>query len=215
MTDLSSGTTQLLSIAKGREDTDSAETAEWLETLDAVVAHVGKERAQYLFDRLAEHALSVGVGIRAGARDALREHHFSFATASLSGQSRCRGKACRRHALECARDGRARQSRLRRTRRAYRELCVGGGFVRSRLQSFLSCGECRQWRRPRVFPSRIHRPASMHARSWKAFSTKSICVIIDARLRDRALCSYPHPWLMPDFWQFPTGSMGTGPINSI
>jgi pyruvate dehydrogenase E1 component len=29
------------------------------------------------------------------------------------------------------------------------------------------------------------------------------------------LCSYPHPWLMPEFWQFPTGSMGIGPINSI
>lgn len=29
------------------------------------------------------------------------------------------------------------------------------------------------------------------------------------------LCSYPHPWLMPDFWQFPTGSMGIGPINSV
>lgn len=29
------------------------------------------------------------------------------------------------------------------------------------------------------------------------------------------LCSYPHPWLMPDFWQFPTGSMGIGPINAI
>jgi len=29
------------------------------------------------------------------------------------------------------------------------------------------------------------------------------------------LCSYPHPWLMPDFWQFPTGSMGLGPVNAI
>ncbi len=29
------------------------------------------------------------------------------------------------------------------------------------------------------------------------------------------LCSYPHPWLMPEFWQFPTGSMGIGPISSI
>ncbi|MES1939970.1 2-oxoacid dehydrogenase subunit E1 [Salinisphaera sp. T5B8] len=29
------------------------------------------------------------------------------------------------------------------------------------------------------------------------------------------LCSYPHPWLMPDFWQFPTGSMGIGPINAV
>ncbi len=31
----------------------------------------------------------------------------------------------------------------------------------------------------------------------------------------RGLSSYPHPWLMPDFWQFPTGSMGLGPIASI
>jgi pyruvate dehydrogenase E1 component len=31
----------------------------------------------------------------------------------------------------------------------------------------------------------------------------------------RGLCSYPHPWLMPEFWQFPTGSMGIGPISSI
>jgi pyruvate dehydrogenase E1 component len=31
----------------------------------------------------------------------------------------------------------------------------------------------------------------------------------------RGLSSYPHPWLMPDFWQFPTGSMGIGPISSI
>jgi pyruvate dehydrogenase E1 component len=31
----------------------------------------------------------------------------------------------------------------------------------------------------------------------------------------QGLCSYPHPWLMPEFWQFPTGSMGIGPISSI
>ena len=39
---------------------------------------------------------------------------------------------------------------------------------------------------------------------------------ITARQRGvRGLSSYPHPWLMPDFWQFPTGSMGIGPISSI
>ncbi|MDZ5457565.1 alpha-ketoglutarate dehydrogenase [Azohydromonas lata] len=36
-----------------------------------------------------------------------------------------------------------------------------------------------------------------------------------ARAGARGLSSYPHPWLMPDFWQFPTGSMGLGPISSI
>src|SRR6185312_6981998 len=39
--------------------------------------------------------------------------------------------------------------------------------------------------------------------------------ITAARQGARGLSSYPHPWLMPDFWQFPTGSMGLGPISSI
>ncbi len=39
--------------------------------------------------------------------------------------------------------------------------------------------------------------------------------IIAAERGARGLSSYPHPWLMPDFWQFPTGSMGLGPISSI
>ena len=39
--------------------------------------------------------------------------------------------------------------------------------------------------------------------------------ITAARSGAQGLCSYPHPWLMPEFWQFPTGSMGIGPISSI
>lgn len=67
MTDLSSGSEQLRSLnARGVDsaehaDTDPQETAEWLEALDAVVAHVGRDRAQFLFDKLASHALSLGV----------------------------------------------------------------------------------------------------------------------------------------------------------
>ena len=67
MTDLSSGSEQLKSLNAQRvesaeqADTDPQETAEWLEALDAVVAHVGRDRAQFLFDKLASHALSLGV----------------------------------------------------------------------------------------------------------------------------------------------------------
>ena len=39
--------------------------------------------------------------------------------------------------------------------------------------------------------------------------------IAAAEIGVQGLSSYPHPWLMPDFWQFPTGSMGIGPISSI
>ena len=38
---------------------------------------------------------------------------------------------------------------------------------------------------------------------------------VDAEGNDYGLCSYPHPWLMPDFWQYPTGSMGLGPLNAV
>ena len=41
------------------------------------------------------------------------------------------------------------------------------------------------------------------------------CEITAPEYGARGLSSYPHPWLMPDFWQFPTGSMGIGPISSI
>ena len=60
------------------------------------------------------------------------------------------------------------------------------------------------------------RRAFMRAPFWKAGWTKRICKI-SARNWPKAagLSSYPHPYLMPDFWQFPTVSMGLGPIMSL
>ena len=60
----------------------------------------------------------------------------------------------------------------------------------------------------------------MRAPTWKGFLNDEDLAHfrqeITARARGlRGLSSYPHPWLMPDFWQFPTGSMGIGPINAI
>ena len=73
--------------------------------------------------------------------------------------------------------------------------------------------------------SRTRRRASMRAPSSKGGSTEADLdhyrqeVAASAeRLRGggaRGLCSYPHPWLMPDFWQFPTGSMGLGPLSAV
>ena len=48
MTDLSSGSDQILSISRGREDSDPEETAEWLEALNAVTELVGRDRAPAL-----------------------------------------------------------------------------------------------------------------------------------------------------------------------
>ena len=71
-------------------------------------------------------------------------------------------------------------------------------------------------RRPRLLPAafgagrlcaRVPRRAARREEHLAALSR--------ARSAARGLSSYPHPWLMPDFWQFPTGSMGIGPINAI
>ena len=60
------------------------------------------------------------------------------------------------------------------------------------------------------------RRASTRARSSKGRLERGAArPLPPARSAERGLSSYPHPWLMPDFWQFPTVSMGLGPIMAI
>ena len=60
------------------------------------------------------------------------------------------------------------------------------------------------------------RPASTRARFSKAGCRSRSCTTSAASSpQGGGLSSYPHPWLMPDFWEFPTVSMGLGPIMSI
>ena len=108
------------------------------------------------------------------------------------------------------------QSRVGRHRRPHLDLRVGGDAVRSRLQSFLPRQGRRRRRRHHLLPgprlaghlrARVpRRPASTeeHLRNFRH------------ELRPGGgLSSYPHPWLMPDFWEFPTVSMGLGPLMAI
>ena len=74
-----------------------------------------------------------------------------------------------------------------------------------------------------AMPTRRRRPGLFPA----AFGARRVCARVSGGPAERGsaaalppgslggngLCSYPHPWLMPEFWQFPTGSMGIGPIN--
>jgi pyruvate dehydrogenase E1 component len=61
-----------------------------------------------------------------------------------------------------------------------------------------------------------HSSPGVYARAFlEGRLTKNLRALPAGDRRAGALCSYPHPWLMPDFWQFPTGSMGIGPISSI
>ncbi len=73
----------------------------------------------------------------AGAEHALREHGLSRGAAAVPRQYRYRAAHHRDRALECARDGRAREPRLSRARRASRDVCIDRRLVRSGLQSLL------------------------------------------------------------------------------
>ncbi|KIG06822.1 alpha-ketoglutarate dehydrogenase [Caballeronia concitans] len=214
MTDLSSGTSQLLSLARGREDTDPGETAEWLEALDAVVAHVGKERAQYLFDRLAEHALSVGV-------ESARARATPYAnTIAVGNQPPYPGNLDIEEKLAAVLRWNA-LAMVVRANRAYGEL---GGHIASYASAadlfevgfnhfFRAAGDDHGGDLVYFQP---HSSPGVYARAFlESFLDEDHLRHYRREIAGPGLCSYPHPWLMPDFWQFPTGSMGIGPINSI
>ncbi|CDY79312.1 Pyruvate dehydrogenase E1 component [Caballeronia glathei] len=216
MTDLSSGTTQIVSIAKGREDSDPGETAEWLEALDAVVSHVGKERAQYLFDRLSDHALSIGV-------ESARARITPYAnTISVERQPPYPGNLDIEERLAAVLRWNA-LAMVVRANRAYGEL---GGHIASYASAadlfevgfnhfFRASGEDGQTGGDLVY-FQPHSSPGVYARAFlEGFLDEAHLRHYRREIAGPGLCSYPHPWLMPDFWQFPTGSMGIGPINSI
>jgi pyruvate dehydrogenase E1 component len=218
MTDLSSGALQLGALEYGREDSDPAETAEWLDALDAVVAHVGRERAQFLFDRLAAHAQSRGVEPH-GARITPYVNTISFDEqqhypGDLELEERL-AAALRWNAL----------AMVVRANRAYGEL---GGHI----ASYASAADLFEVGFNHFFRAAApdagegtggdlvyfqpHSSPGVYARAYlEGFLSEENLQHYRREIAGPGLCSYPHPWLMPDFWQFPTGSMGIGPINSI
>ncbi|SAL31739.1 alpha-ketoglutarate dehydrogenase [Caballeronia humi] len=215
MTDLASGTTQIISIAKGREDSDPQETAEWLDALDAVVKHVGMERAQYLFDRLSDHALSVGV-------ESMRARITPYRnTIDVARQPPYPGNLDIEERLAAVLRWNA-LAMVVRANRAYGEL---GGHIASYASAadlfevgfnhfFRADGEGSNGGDLVYFQP--HSSPGVYARAFlEGFLDEAHLRHYRREIAGPGLCSYPHPWLMPDFWQFPTGSMGIGPINSI
>jgi pyruvate dehydrogenase E1 component len=120
------------------------------------------------------------------------------------------------------RDHRApRPAARHRRRRAHLDLCVGGDALRSRAEPLLPRPGPPRRRRPDLLPGprlpRHVRPGlprgPFSTRTTSTASARRSSHVVDGKIR--ALSSYPHPRLMPDFWQFPTVSMGLGPMNAI
>ncbi|MGY4729183.1 alpha-ketoglutarate dehydrogenase [Burkholderia pyrrocinia] len=221
MTDLSNGIEHAQRAALARADEDPQETAEWLDALDAVVAHVGRDRAQYLFDRLAEHARATGL---ASPRTPVTRY---LNTIELAEQPPYPGDLDLEERLSAALRWNA-LAMVVRANRAYGEL---GGHIASYASAsdLFETGFNHFFRAAAAATSdapgtaggdlvyfQPHSSPGVYARAYlEGFLTEDHLKHYRREIAGPGLCSYPHPWLMPDFWQFPTGSMGIGPINAI
>src|SRR5260363_203408 len=114
---------------------------------------------------------------------------------------------------ECAGNGVARRKKYQ-CWRAYRVVCVERDAVRSRLQSLLARA-IRNPRRRFDLLSGAFIARRIRARFSHGPPERSAARPLPAGSGRQGISSYPHPWLMPKFWQFPTVSMGLGPIMAI
>lgn len=214
MTDLSTGAASIRALAHRTEDSDPGETAEWLDALDAVVQHAGTSRAQFLFDRLAERATKLGVGT------ALARVTPYTNTIPVEAQPPYPGDIDTEERLAAALRWNA-LAMVVRANQAYGEL---GGHIASYASAadlfevgfnhFFHADDAKHGGDLVYFQP--HSSPGVYARAYlEGFLDEAHLEHYRREITGPGLCSYPHPWLMPDFWQFPTGSMGIGPINAI
>ena len=196
-------------------DIDPQETQEWLEALDGVLEVEGPQRAHFILERLIEKARRSGAYLPYNATTAYVNTIRPRPGGALAGRPRAGAPHPLLHPLERDGDGGARQQGVLGAGRPHRQLRLGGDAVRRGLQPLLARARAPStaaiWSSSRATPPR----ASTRAPSWKAASARSSCDHFRQEVDGKGLSSYPHPWLMPDFWQFPTVSMGLGPIMAI
>lgn len=195
-------------------DIDPEETAEWLDAFDSVVALHGPMRGRYVFERLADHVL--GRGLNSPGRQITPYRN----TIPVSEQPPYPGDLELEDRLMAA----IRWNALAMVVRANKVSSEVGGHI----ASYASAAELFEVGFNHFFRAGSHadgmdlvyfQPHSapgVYARAHlEGFLDREHLEHYRRENTGRGLCSYPHPWLMPQFWQFPTGSMGIGPINSI
>jgi pyruvate dehydrogenase E1 component len=200
-------------------DPDPGETAEWREAFESLLAAHGPQRARFILDELAAMARDPSVGwsppLTTPYVNTIAAQRQAPFPGDLAIEERL-ASLMRWNAL----------AMVARANAAYGEL---GGHI----ASYASAADLFEVGFNHFFRARddhhrgdlvFFQPHSAPGVYARAFLEGRLS---EADLRHyrqeisapaqgaRGLPSYPHPWLMPDFWQFPTGSMGLGPISSI
>ena len=195
------------------QDLDPVETQEWLDALESVLDREGEDRAHYLMTRMGELASRSGTqlpyAITTPYRNTIPVTHEARMPGDLFMERRIRPGA-----LERPGDGDAGEQARPGPGRPHLHLRLLGDPLRHRLQLFLPGSHRRTRRRPGVLPG--PRVPGVYARAFlEGRISEEQLENFRQEVDGNGLSSYPHPWLMPDFWQFPTVSMGLGPIQAI
>ncbi|MBX9629750.1 MAG: pyruvate dehydrogenase (acetyl-transferring), homodimeric type, partial [Burkholderiales bacterium] len=194
-------------------DNDPDETNEWLEALDGVLEHEGPERAHYILEKLIDKARRSGAYLPYSANTAY------INTIPASKDLRSPGDPEIEHRIRSY----VRWNAAAMVLRANKDTNVGGHIASfASAATLYDVGFNHFWHAPSdkhggdlVFVQG-HSATGVYARAYMLGRlTDEQMDNYRQEVDGKGLSSYPHPWLMPDFWQFPTVSMGLGPLMAI
>jgi len=195
-------------------DVDPQETLDWTESLEAIIEAEGVERAHFIIEQLIDTARHNGANLPYSANTAyintIPPHLEKANPGDLAIESSIR-RFIRWNAA----------AMVVRANRKSSEL---GGHIASFASSatLYDVGFNHFWNAPSpdhggdLIYFQGHITPGIYARSFlEGRFDEKLLDSFRQEVDGTGLSSYPHPWLMPDYWQFPTVSMGLGPIKSI
>jgi pyruvate dehydrogenase E1 component len=195
-------------------DPDALETQEWLDALEAVVEREGPERAHFLLEKLIDQARRTGATIPFSPNTAyintIPPHLEERSPGDPALEERIRSY-CRWNAMVM----------VAKANKSDDEL---GGHIASfaSVGTMFGVGQNHFWHAPHeghggdLVYFQGHSSPGVYARALlEGRLTQDQLLNFRREVDGKGVSSYPHPWLMPEFWQFPTVSMGLGPIQSI
>ncbi len=196
------------------DDIDPVETREWLESIDSVLGQHGPERAHFLLNRMIDFAR------RSGAYLPYSPNTAYLNTISKGRQPEYPGD----RSLERRIEAYIRWNAMAMVVQANKKSTEYGGHISSFASSatLYEVGFNHFWRAPSekhggdlVF-MQGHSSPGVYARAFlEGRLDEGDLNRFRQEVGGGGLSSYPHPWLMPEFWQFPTVSMGLGPMMAI
>jgi pyruvate dehydrogenase E1 component len=202
-----------MAVDRFYDDADPEETREWLEAFASVVEREGIDRARFLLEKLSETARRSGVNLS-------RLNTPYLNTIAPKDEAPLPGDMFMERRIRSL----IRWNALAMVMRANDNEDELGGHIATFASSatLYDVGFNHFFRAPSAnFGGDLiyyqgHSAPGIYARSFlEGRLTESRLENYRREVDGRGLSSYPHPWLMPDYWQFPTVSMGLGPIMSI